>query len=1012
MTRKWVHRSLRAAVAGSVSLAAMAAHAGPGPAPPAAPATVTTLQPYSGNISAFSGNISAFSGNISAFSGNISAFYGNIGAFSGNISAFSGNISAFSGNISAFSGNISAFTAGSLTGTGSGVIDPFWGNISAFSSTLGKGVNPLLVNYGGIGDFWSAASPKLSGLSAAWAPVTDKTDKATLQALSAQFTDLQNTSAAFWGAAATAQTGKASFYDAFAKGLYSKYGFDPSNTSSLSQVSALNRNLFIIDWFDSLMNFTGTDHVDWWMQSANWNPGLTQTQGGGHDAVIGLLDFQISSGAVAQGSLVNLKGVSNFSNGHGAAVASLIVAPHDGKGVMGIAPNATLIAYNPFDSSGTANWTDVTNGVAALLNSGADVVNLSLGVPGWTLNPSWNQVFTAKTVAPQVPGTVFVLAAGNDGVAQTTSAGLSAQAAANLIVVGSIGPTDVISPFSNQPGTACLTADKKCPDGSRLMDHFITAPGELILVDDGAGGVTRRIGTSFAAPLVTGAVALLQDRWPWLTKYPTETASIILKSARDLGAPGTDPVYGVGALDVTASQSPLSFDALHFLTVDSKGALKEQPNAAVRTTTDAQLATFDTQGLYYYAYETVGGTFRDFAIPLSNKLVGQSILSAGGTQQMFQQYVYARMTDWMTGGTGVIHEAKGKKFADSYSFASEQTFIPIRNPWGLRLSMDARPWAATPLGYRASQSPVQTDVKLASEDGRQAFSFGYGGGARALIGMSGFGMDTDSNASMGGANPVLGLASGGGYAQWSTKLSDKLGFAAGYTQRVSRLDLDQLASPDRRAMKDLGDYKAGAGHMSLSYAATPQLSLTAGMTHLDEGTALLGTRSLDPADFAGGSRTDAGTLGAEWRPSGTLRVSASATLGRTQQGGADSTTFRTAGGGLRSTAYEVAVDKLGLFDGADRLRMTLSQPLAVEAGQLAYTSVQVIDRQSGELGAVTQLLDAKSPDKRYVAELLYGHALKGAVGEWGVFGRLESRSEYAGRTGPEAMAGARFRISY
>ena len=67
------------------------------------------------------------------------------------------------------------------------------------------------------------------------------------------------------------------------------------------------------------------------------------------------------------------------------------------------------------------------------------------------------------------------------------------------------------------------------------MNRFIVAPGELILVSDGKGGVTRMSGTSFSAPLVAGAIALIHDRWPWLKKYPRDVAKILLESATDLG---------------------------------------------------------------------------------------------------------------------------------------------------------------------------------------------------------------------------------------------------------------------------------------------------------------------------------------------------------------------------------------------------------------------------------------------------------------------------------------------
>jgi len=54
-------------------------------------------------------------------------------------------------------------------------------------------------------------------------------------------------------------------------------------------------------------------------------------------------------------------------------VASLLIGPHDGQGVMGMIPDARVFAYNPFDATGTANWDDVTDGVRMLKASGASV---------------------------------------------------------------------------------------------------------------------------------------------------------------------------------------------------------------------------------------------------------------------------------------------------------------------------------------------------------------------------------------------------------------------------------------------------------------------------------------------------------------------------------------------------------------------------------------------------------------------------------------------------------------
>ena len=61
-------------------------------------------------------------------------------------------------------------------------------------------------------------------------------------------------------------------------------------------------------------------------------------------------------------------------------------------------------------------------------------------------------------------------------------------------------------------------------------------------------------GTSMAAPHVTGALALLKQQFPNLT--PTQLTSLVLSTATDLGASGTDNVYGVGMLNLAEASQP------------------------------------------------------------------------------------------------------------------------------------------------------------------------------------------------------------------------------------------------------------------------------------------------------------------------------------------------------------------------------------------------------------------------------------------------------------------------
>ncbi len=71
--------------------------------------------------------------------------------------------------------------------------------------------------------------------------------------------------------------------------MLANYGINPNDPNSLANTDAATRSFFFLNWYDGLMNFTGVDHVDWWMPAVHWSPSLAQIQGS--DAVVvGVLD--------------------------------------------------------------------------------------------------------------------------------------------------------------------------------------------------------------------------------------------------------------------------------------------------------------------------------------------------------------------------------------------------------------------------------------------------------------------------------------------------------------------------------------------------------------------------------------------------------------------------------------------------------------------------------------------------------------------------------------------------
>jgi hypothetical protein len=974
-------------------------------------------------------------GNIHAFYGNIHAFYGNIHAFYGDLQPFYGNIHPFWGNIHAFWGALSPFDATKNAA--------FWGSMPGYTDSK-------TINGAGLGAFWSAEGDKYNAILTAWGSAQSASDYANVAQM---LQGLDSDAASFWGSAVTKKTGASSFDAGFSNAMFAKYGINLSDPSSLANVDPSTQAMFLLDWYDQLMSFTGTGHVDWWMGATGWSPALAQTEGkvGGLDqpVTIGMLDFTVTNNQKdAQGTVLQY-GSSQFGDGHGAAVGSLIMSSIDGSNIMGVLPagDATITVYDPYDSTGTTNWTDVgkgvdtltsgyfqkSNGVASNLlgalqpvvqqvplvdsltvglggalkiapkGANIGVINASLGEPGWALSPGWNTALSSGSAKY----TILVVAAGNDGVVQPSDIAWDFSKNPTLLVVGSVGLDGTISNFSNTPGEACLN-DASNGTCDKLKNHFLVAPGELILVSDGSGGFSRQTGTSLAAPLVTGAIGLLEARWPWLANYPNETAEIILQSATPIhsaGYTGTgpDPVYGWGELNIAASQSPLNWRNMVYFKPGLLGVMTPvSVNQVVSTVQTGNQASWNSQKLYFTAIERIGNTYRDFEIPLASTLVGQNVSTLAG-QQMFQSYLTGTLKSWVAGGaqfSGVGYDQATASFVGSSVSAGQFGDSELR----------VRTGAAQPTyGFSQHTLPMTMDFALIGQ--RQTMQFGFGSGAEALSGQPGLTGGADFQLGRGGANPLLGLASGGAYANWRLNLVKNLTVSFGATDRRSIRDTYMLGALGWAGATNLPGqvYAANAENLGLDYAANRNVTLHASLTRLYEN-GLLGVQSLQAGALDAGSETRAASFGLDVKLTHGVMLSGSATVANTTSGTGQ--TLATAPGGLTSTAAEIAVSKAGLFSGNDRLRLTLSKPMQVVGGQVQYTDFGVVDRSTGQLGQIVETVGASNARTPFAAELFYGRVLKNDA-EASVFMRAGVNTDQFGQ-GPknDYMVGYRYKLAF
>ena len=217
------------------------------------------------------------------------------------------------------------------------------------------------------------------------------------------------------------------------------------------------------------------------------------------------------------------------ASGHGSHVAGIIAsAANNGIGGSGVAPNAKILPIKVLDQAGQGDARDVAAGVRFAADSGAKVINLSLG--GASESPSLTQAIQYATDK----GALVVAAAGNGG------------------------STDK----PKWPASLDLTIAVTAVDSSKNVTSFdqrgdyidIAAPGSSI-VSTAKGDYVGLSGTSMAAGFVAGAAALLFAAEPRISN--TQVRDILLLTATDLGDPGRDQTFGVGFLNLVAALAEL-----------------------------------------------------------------------------------------------------------------------------------------------------------------------------------------------------------------------------------------------------------------------------------------------------------------------------------------------------------------------------------------------------------------------------------------------------------------------
>ncbi|HBK45796.1 MAG TPA: autotransporter domain-containing protein [Xanthomonadaceae bacterium] len=260
--------------------------------------------------------------------------------------------------------------------------------------------------------------------------------------------------------------------------------------------------------------------------------------------------------------------------GHGTTVAQLAAGAAVGAWPGGVAPGAQVVSARIIndespkdDGSGQGNE---VNGALGLQPIHEDLIAAGVRI----MNNSWGGLYwdnPAATAAIAAEYRSFVF--GNDGLVVFATGNESSPDPTDMAALPSQPGPNGSRPAADLERGWLAVAALDTANPSQLADYSnacgvamrycLAAPGTVVFTghDDTAARTSYyyNSGTSFAAPLVSGAAALVWEAFPYFGNDLVRQT--LLGTARDLGAPGVDAVFGYGLLDVgKALRGPGRFD--------------------------------------------------------------------------------------------------------------------------------------------------------------------------------------------------------------------------------------------------------------------------------------------------------------------------------------------------------------------------------------------------------------------------------------------------------------------
>lgn len=285
-----------------------------------------------------------------------------------------------------------------------------------------------------------------------------------------------------------------------------------------------------------------TNGSQWWLSKIQ-TPQAWDLTTGSSSVVVAVIDSGVLKshpdigGKVLPGyDFINNDSDATDDNGHGTAVAGIIgSSSNNSLGMASVAWGSPVLPVKVLDAAGSGSYSAICNGIVWSVDSGARILNLSLGgtTASRSLQDAVNYAWNKKAVV--------VAAAGNNG----NNVAFYPAACSNVLAVSATNSSDGRPSWSNY-GT--------------YVD--VSAPGENILTLNGGNGYANWNGTSFSCPVTSGVVALMASAAPQLSN--AILVDLLARNSDDLGAAGYDIYFGNGRVNasraVQAAVSAVSVD--------------------------------------------------------------------------------------------------------------------------------------------------------------------------------------------------------------------------------------------------------------------------------------------------------------------------------------------------------------------------------------------------------------------------------------------------------------------